>query len=548
MCVALFMLLLDVTIVAVALPDIQHSLDASLHDLQWIVDAYTLPLAALLLTAAVIGDRIGRKRLFLAGMMIFTGASLGCALSDDVWVLNTMRAFQGLGAALLFGVSLPLISAAYPDAKARARAIGAFGATMGLAIASGPLIGGLLISGAGWEWIFFVNIPLGALALLLGWWAIEESRDARTRTIDWGGTVLATIALLLGVLAVIEGNGRGWTSAYIVALLLGSALSLAAFVLYERRSPHPMVDLSLLVHPRFAGLCVAGFIAFGTITASANFVSLFFMNTLGLSAFETGLRLLPLSATAFLVAPLTALLRHKAPVVVWLSGALAAIAVGSYLSVGVSATDTWQHYLPGFVLAGIGLGIIIPVTSQDALTMVRAADAGMATGMVSAARQLGTVIGVAVLGSLFSETISSRAATDIGELSTAAPSGTYPSQQILESFAAALGSGAGLRVTENIGGDSTDLVPILSRIARDASGAGVNSIFAACSIAAAVGTGIIAVLWGMGKRHRLWMGIRTPYTGPRRRAASWYPNSLESAEFRQKSTRALAGPFYPPAA
>lgn len=498
-CSGLFMLLLDVTIVAVALPDMQRSLDADLGQLQWIVDAYTLPLAAVLLTAAVFGDRVGRKRLFLGGMALFTASSLGCALAESISVLTAMRGAQGLGAALLLGVALPLVSIAFPDPRNRARAIGAFGAVMGLAIASGPLIGGLLVSGAGWQWIFLVNLPIGAVALAAGGFVIKESRPSTPRRNDWVGTALATATLLSAVIAIIEGNGRGWTSAPILALFVSAAALATVFVWWELKSPHPMLDLRLLVRPQFASLCVAGFLAFGTLTASANFVSLYFMNVLDLSALDTGIRLLPMSVTAFVVAPVAAVFQPKAPPAAWLTGAMIAIATGCYLGAGVDSNDTWTHFALPFVLAGVGLGIVIPVTSQASIAMVGEVDSGMATGTVGAARQLGTVIGVAVLGSLFSSSIRRTATSDIHDALSAEAAPT-PSPAVVESLLNALQSGAGVRITDGL--PQSEFIGAVTTIARDSADAGITAIFTASAIAALAGAAAMVILALLQHRRR----------------------------------------------
>ena len=228
-CVATFMLLLDVTIVAVALSSIQADFKSDLGSLQWVIDAYTLPLAGLLLSAATLGDRIGRRRIFLTGMALFTAGSLACALAWSPLVLDLTRAIQGMGGALLFGVGLPLIAAAFPEPRARASAIGAFGATLAAATAVGPLVGGALVDGPGWRWIFLINVPIGVVALLAGWRWLAESRAAKAQATDWLGTVLLTAGLLALLLALIRGNADGWGSAMIVALFtVGGSLALAA--------------------------------------------------------------------------------------------------------------------------------------------------------------------------------------------------------------------------------------------------------------------------------------------------------------------------------
>src|ERR1700712_1419736 len=245
-CTAMFMLLLDLTIVTAALANIQKGLNSSLSSLQWVVDAYTLPVAGLLLTAATIGDRIGRRRLYLVGMTIFTLASLGCALAGDPLLLNLIRAVQGVGAVMLFGVALPLIAAAFPDPKKRAGAIGAFGATLAAATAVGPLLGGALVDGPGWRWIFLINVPVGLFALIAARFVLTESRAIKARKADWPGTVLLSSSLVALVLGLIESSERGWGSSIVVGLIVASVVLVVGFVAREARTAEPMLDLSLL--------------------------------------------------------------------------------------------------------------------------------------------------------------------------------------------------------------------------------------------------------------------------------------------------------------
>jgi MFS family permease len=226
-CTAIFMLLLDVTIVSVALADIQRDLDASLADLQWVVDAYTLPLAGLLLTAATLGDRVGRRRVFAAGLALFTAASLACATATSAGMLDGVRAAQGIGGALLFGTALPIIGAAFPRPAERARAIGLFGATLAAATAVGPLVGGVLVDGPGWRWIFLVNVPIGGLALIAAR-RLAETSSPTARRADWVGTALLTGGLLALLLGLIRGNDDGWGSGVVVTLFAAAAALLVA--------------------------------------------------------------------------------------------------------------------------------------------------------------------------------------------------------------------------------------------------------------------------------------------------------------------------------
>src|SRR4030088_1431273 len=242
--VAIFMLLLDITVVNVALPDIQSSLHSSFQDLQWVVNAYSLTLAAFLLTAGAVADLIGRRRVFVAGLVVFTIASAACGLSGSSLVLNLARAVQGVGGAMMFATSLALIAQAF-HGKERGVAFGVFGGVIGAAVAVGPVVGGVITSGIGWEWIFFVNVPIGVGAVFLTLSQVSESRDPDARGVDWLGLVTFSGSLFLLVLALIQGNEKGWGSTQIVSYLIGSAVLLALFVLVERRQPRPMLDLTL---------------------------------------------------------------------------------------------------------------------------------------------------------------------------------------------------------------------------------------------------------------------------------------------------------------
>lgn len=250
-CTATFMLLLDLTVVFVALGRIQQDFHSDLGSLQWVVDAYTLPLAGLLLTAGTLGDRFGRRRVFLVGMTLFVAGSIGCALAWSPLALDLTRAVQGVGGALLFGVALPLLGEAFPEPRERAGAIGAFGATMAAATAVGPLVGGALVEGPGWRWIFVINVPIGVAALIAGRLRLRESRAATVRRTDVPGAVLLVAGLFALLLAIIRGNDEGWTSAPILALFAAAALLLAALLVRQARAAEPMLDVRLFARDPF---------------------------------------------------------------------------------------------------------------------------------------------------------------------------------------------------------------------------------------------------------------------------------------------------------
>jgi EmrB/QacA subfamily drug resistance transporter len=263
-CVGIFMLLIDITVVNVALPQIQRSLHSSFSDLQWVVNAYALTLAALLLTAGSIADLVGRKRVFAIGLMLFTAASLVCGLSATAVTLNVARAVQGIGGAIMLATSLALIAQAFRG-RDRGTAFAAYGAVIGAAVAVGPLVGGALTSGIGWRWIFFVNVPIGIGAAVLTLTHVAESRDPDATGVDWLGLTTFSGALFLFVYALIEGNDRGWGSTEILGCFGGALVLLGAFLVAELRQQRPMFDLSLLRRPAFAGASLVAFTMSGSL-------------------------------------------------------------------------------------------------------------------------------------------------------------------------------------------------------------------------------------------------------------------------------------------
>lgn len=467
-CVAVFMLLLDVTVVAVALAEIQRDLGGDLASLQWVVDAYTLTLAGFLLSAATLGDRIGRRRIFVAGLVVFTAASAGCAAAWSPLSLNLFRGVQGVGGALLFGTALPLLGAAFTTPRGHARAIGAFGASLTAATAVGPLVGGLLVDGAGWRWIFLVNLPIGALALLAST-QVTESRSTSPRAADWPGTVLLVSGLFAVLLGLIRGNPDGWTSGRVLALLVGGAVLFAGFLARELRAREPMLDLELFRRVGFAGVGLGSFAVSATLVAATTYLALFLQNGLGYSPLGTGVRVLPLTLAAFVAAPVTARLLHRVPMWVLVGGGLALAGVGLVLTARVDGTSEWTVFLPGFVIAGIGLGVSGAATSAAALAAVEPARAGMATGAVNTLRQVGVAAGVAVLGALYQHTATDRA----GTLLTSALGPAPVPVDTRDRLADAVGAGAGLRVADAVPGP---LRAGVAEAARTASAQGLSQI------------------------------------------------------------------------
>ena len=304
--VATAMLMLDIAVVNTALPRIAEDLDASLSGLQWVVDAYTLALATTVLTAGALADRLGRRRLFAIGLVVFTLSSAAAAMAGSIEVLNTARAVQGIGGAILFAVSLALLAQAYPGKKERAGALAVYGATIGGSFAFGPLVGGALTSGLDWQWVFLINIPIGIFALWITMKHVVESRDERPRGLDWPGQITLTAGLGLLVLGLLRGNEDGWTSTPIVLELGGAVAFLAAFVLIESRVREPMLPLGMFRKKSFTGAQIAAFSISGSLYAVYIYATLYLQGVLGLSAVEAGLVLLPGTIFNFVVAGATA--------------------------------------------------------------------------------------------------------------------------------------------------------------------------------------------------------------------------------------------------
>jgi len=399
--VATFMLLLDITVVNVALPSIRSSLHASFGDLQWVVDAYALTLAALVLTAGSLADRFGRRRVFEIGLGIFSLASLLCALAPDPTFLNLARALQGVGGAVMFAVSLALLAQEFPAGRERGMAMGIYGASIGVAVAVGPLVGGALTDSLGWESIFYLNVPIGIAAIAITRLRLRESRDPDAGRIDWPGVGTFTGALFLLILALVRGNDEGWGSTLIVSLLAGAVVLMAAFLTIERRVAAPMLPLGLFRRPAFTGVQLGAFAVSASIFALFLYVTLYLQNYLGYSPFEAGLRYLPITIVSFFFAPLAGAMLSRAPARLLMGGSLAVIGAGLLLMAGVDANDGWTTLLAGLLVVGAGVGFLNPVIADVALSVVPKERSGMAAGINDTFRQVGVAVGVAVWGAIF---------------------------------------------------------------------------------------------------------------------------------------------------
>ena len=399
-CTATSMLLLDITVVNVALPDIQQSLHSTFSDIQWVVDAYSLTLAAFLLTAGVIGDMFGRREVFAVGLGVFSIASLVCGLSTTSLMLNLARAAQGVGGAIMFATSLALIAAAFTG-KERGTAFGIYGAVLGGAVAVGPLVGGAITSGIGWRWIFFINVPVGVVAVIITLTKIRESKDPNERRIDWIGFVSFSVSLFLLILALIRGNDDGWSSTLIVGLLTGAVVLMAVFLVAEWKQADPMLDLTLFKRPAMSGVSLAAFTLAASIFALFLYITLYIQDDLGYGPLAAGVRFLPLTVLAFLVAPIAGKLTVRIHARYMMGTALLLIAAGCLAMGFTHADSSWTVLLPGFVLAGLGIGIINPVLASSAISVVPPQRSGMASGANSTFRQVGIATGIAGLGSVF---------------------------------------------------------------------------------------------------------------------------------------------------
>ena len=399
-CVGVFMLLLDITVVNVALPDIQKELHTSFTDLQWVVDAYALLLATCMLNAGTIGDWIGRKRVFVVGVGIFTAASAACGAATTPLFLNLARGVQGVGGAVMFAVSLAILSQEF-HGRERGTAFGIWGATIGLAVAIGPLVGGILTEYAGWRWIFFVNVPIGALCVVGALRVLHESRDDQHAGFDLPGFLLFGAGLFTLVLALLRGRSWGWSSATTLGLFAASAATLTAFVLVQLRRESPMFDMALFRKPTFAGAQIVAFAISSSMFAQFLFLTLYLQNYLQLSPLQAGLRFLPLSLVSFVVAPLAGRLSARMPVRILLTGGMTLVGVALLLMHGITPRSTWTTLLAGFVVGGIGVGLVNAPLASTAVGVVEPRRAGMASGINNTFRQVGIATGIAGLGAIF---------------------------------------------------------------------------------------------------------------------------------------------------
>ena len=399
-CAATAMLMLDIAVVNTALSAIAADLDTGLSGLQWVIDAYTLTLAATVLTAGALADRFGRRRLFLYGLAVFTVTSLLCAASQSIGMLHAARAAQGIGAALMFAVSLAVLAHAFPRPEQLGKALAAYGATMAGSFAIGPLVGGTLTTALDWRWIFLINLPLGLACLAIVRRFVAESRDPRASRVDRPGFVTLTGGLFLLVYALLRGPEEGWGSAVIVGAAAGAVVLLGAFLVVEARVAQPMLPLRLFRNGAFSGAQVSAFGISASLFAMWLYMTLYLQQILGLSAIEAGLVYLPGTILNFVVAGAMAPVGGRVAPRTLLAIGLVLVGAGLALLTVLEVDSAWWLFLPGLFVAMVGTGILNPIVSQVALSSVPPEQSGLAAGVNDTFRQAGIAVGVAALGAL----------------------------------------------------------------------------------------------------------------------------------------------------
>jgi EmrB/QacA subfamily drug resistance transporter len=406
-CTGTFMLLLDITIVNVALPRIAVELKASFSQIQWVIDAYSLTLASMLLTAGTLADLIGRRLVFAIGLVLFSVTSLLCALAPSAGFLIAARAGQGIGGSIMFSCALALLVQEF-EGRERGTALGIWGATICAASAIGPLVGGGLTSAFGWPSVFLINVPIGAVACFVTLAKVAESRNPAASKIDWAGTISFTLALFLLVYAIVQGNNVGWGSTEIVLLLAGSAVAFVAFLIAQLRQKQSMLDLTLFGKPAFLGASIVAFALAASMFAMFLYFTLYLQTDLGLSPLATGLRFLPVTVLAGGASALSGNLSARVPVRALLAIGMALVGVGLLLMHGLTSSSDWTALLPGFLLAGAGIGLVNPALASTAVGVVPPQRSGMASGINNTFRQVGIATGIAALGALFQSAIARK--------------------------------------------------------------------------------------------------------------------------------------------
>ena len=507
MCFALFMIMLDNTVVNVALPAIQDDLGASLSSLEWTVNAYTLSFAVLLVTGGRLGDIFGRRRVFLWGVIVFAGSSALIGFAPDQGWLVAGRALQGAGAAFMMPGTLSIISNTFPPAE-RGRAIGTWAGVSALALAIGPAVGGALTEYVSWRAIFFLNLPVAVGAVIVTLFAVRESFDRSvSRRVDFAGIATLTIGLTALVLALVEGNAWGWGSPEIIGLLIAAAVGLVAFVLVEIHGKVPMVQFEFFRSRTFVGANAVAFIVSFAMLAMFFFIALYMQNILGYNALEAGIRFLPSTVVIIIAAPIAGRLVDRIGPRPLMAAGLALSAISLWMQSTVDAGSGYSQLLVPFMIMGLGMGLTMSPMSTAAMNAVTPEKAGGASGILSMSRMVGGTFGVAAIGALFQSLSRDRLAEDLAGL------GLSAGQQ--ERVAGAMGSGEG---REALQGLPPDQLSQATAAIRDAFVHGLSGSLKLSAAVAAAGVVLTLLLVerraGHGEAHPSGEGHAAEPTAP----------------------------------
>jgi EmrB/QacA subfamily drug resistance transporter len=434
LCAVQFMVVLDIAIVNVALPSIKLDLDFSQENLQWVISAYALVFGGFLLLGGRLADILGRRRIFITGLIVFSIGSFLCGMAWSETSLIAARAVQGLGAAAITPAALSILMTTFAEGRERNIALGAWGAVGGFGAAAGVLLGGILTDALSWEWIFFVNVPVGLIALALTPLLLGESRDARVKSFDALGATLVTSSLVLLVLAITQGHGWGWSSARTVGVFAASALLMVAFVVWEQRHPEPLMRFSIFRVRTVLGANIAGFILGTALFGMFLMLTLYMQQVLGYSAMKTGVAYLAVAGTSIIWANVAAALVSRVGVKPLIILGMAMLSVGMLLFTQLEVDGSyWTGLLPGFLIIAFGLAFCFVPISIAALAGITPSEAGLASGLINTTQQIGGAVGIAILSTIAISTTDDAVA-----------SGTAAPQALVNGFQAAFWTGAAI--------------------------------------------------------------------------------------------------------
>lgn len=485
-CFSLFMALLDSTVVNVALPSIQRHFHASFSELQWVVDAYILVLASLLLLSGSSGDRFGRRRVFQIGLVVFCLGSLLCSLAWSLPVLTAFRMLQAVGGSMLTPTTLSIITNTFREPRERAAAIGIWGGVSGLSVAAGPVIGGLLVQAVDWRAVFWVNLPIGAIAFAMAALFITESRAPRARRPDLPGQALAVLFLAALTYGLIEGPGSGWGTARILAVFAVAVSSLAAFLVVESRSAQPLLDLRFFRNPSFTGAAAIAVLAFTVLTGYIFLNTLYLQEVRGFTPLQAGLYTLPATALIAVVSPLSGLLtgRFGPRLPIALAGLF--LFGGMLLLQYSTPVSPFVHLLAAYAMVGLGSGLVNPPITNAAVSAMPREQAGAASAVAGTARNVGSTLGVALLGSIATSRFAVLLAGALGA--------AHVPSAVAARVVAQAGAGAAAGREAHVGGA---LGPLVNRAVGDAF---TGSLHAGYLVASAAAVGVVALaMWTMGR-------------------------------------------------